>query len=153
MQNPSTISPTIAIVVFPLFFLTIWCGVCFVLSRVSGWNLLSTRFRTDSPFSGETWVWQSARMRWFCNYNHCLTFGSDRSGLYMAIMFIFRLGSPPLLIPWPEVTIGRRRTVLFFPFVELRIGREEGVPLLLSARLAESLRSAAGPSWPIEPVC
>ncbi len=152
MQTSPPISPASAIVIVPLFFVTIWCTVCFVLSRVSGWSLLANRFRTDSRFSGRIWGWQSARMRWGCNYNNCLTFGSDPSGLYLSIMFLFRLGSPSLLIPWPEVTVWSRRKFLFFRFVELRLGREEQVPLMMREKLADALRSAAGSGWPIEPV-
>jgi hypothetical protein len=68
------------------------------------------------------------------------------------MMFIFRIASPPLLIPWPEVTVWRRRQFLFFRFVEFRLGREEQVPLVIREKLADSLRAAAGTSWPIEPV-
>src|SRR5260370_31987676 len=38
-------------------------------------------------------------------HNRCLSFGVDPSGLYLSIMFLFRIGSPSLLIPWPEVTV------------------------------------------------
>jgi len=152
MQTSPPISPATALVVFPLFFVTLWCTVCFAISRISGWALLANRFRADFRRSERTCTWQSARMRWGCNYNRCLTFGADPSGLYLSIMFLFRIGSPSLLIPWPEVTVWKRRSFLFFRFVELRLGREEQVPLLIRERLAESLRSAAGSSWPVEPV-
>jgi hypothetical protein len=152
MQTSPPINPATAAVVFPIFFVILWCTICLVLSRASGWALLARRFRADSRFLGQTWGWQSARMRALSNYNHCLTIGSDVSGLYMSIMFLFRLGSPPLLIPWIEVTLWRRRKILFFRFVELRLGSEEQVPLLLRETLAESLQSAAGSAWPVEPV-
>ena len=152
MHTYSPLAIPAAVVIFALFFATVWCAALFVISRVSGWALLANRFRTDSPFPGKTWGWQSARLRWGSNYNNCLTVGSDPSGLYLSLMFIFRISSPPLLIPWPEVTVWRRRQFLFFRFVEFRLGREEQVPLLMREKLADSLRSAAGPSWPIEPV-
>lgn len=153
MQTSPLISSASALlIIVPLFFVTIWCTICFVLSRVSGWSLLAKRFRADSRFPGRIWGWQSARMRWGCNYNNCLTFGSAPSGLYLSIMFLFRIGAPSLLIPWPEVTFWRRRKFLFFRFVELRLGREEQVPLMMRARLADALKSAAGSNWPVEPV-
>ncbi len=152
MASSSPINPATFAFVFPLFFVTVWCTICFVLSRVSGWALLARRFRTDSRFLGQTWGWQSARMRWGCNYNHCLTFGSDPSGLYMSIVFLLRIGSPPLLIPWAEVTVWRRRKILFFQFVELRLGSEEQVRLLVRAGLADYLKPGAGAGWPVEPI-
>ena len=152
MQTSPPMSPATAIVIFPLFFVTLWCVVCFTLSRISGWALLANRFRADSRRPERTWAWQSARMRWGCNYNRCLNFGADPSGLYLSIMFLFRIGLPSLLIPWPEITVWKRRSFLFFRFVELRLGREEQVPLLIRERLAEFLRTAAGTNWPVEPV-
>jgi hypothetical protein len=152
MQTSLPLVIPTAVVLFVLFFVTVWCAALIAVSRVSGWALLATRFRTDSPFPGQTWTWQSARLRWGCNYNNCITLGSDPSGLYLSMMFLFSMGSPPLLIPWSEVTIWRRRQILFFRFVELRLGREQQVPLVIREKLADSLRSAAGTSWPIEPV-
>jgi len=145
-------NPATAIAVVPLFIVALWTTVGFLISRISGWALLAERFRTDSRFPGPTWGWQSARMRWGCNYNNCLTIGSDPSGLYLSMMFLFRIGSPALLVPWPEVIVWRRRTVLFFQFVEFRLGREEQVPFMIRKKLADSLQSAAGSSWPVEPV-
>jgi len=116
MQTSPPMSPATAIVIFPLFFVTLWCVVCFTLSRISGWALLANRFRADSRRPERTWTWQSARMRWGCNYNRCLNFGADPSGLYLSIMFLFRIGSPSLLVPWPEITVWKRRSFLFFRF-------------------------------------
>jgi hypothetical protein len=152
MHSSPPISSASAVILFLIFFVTLWCAIAFCVSRISGWALLAKRFRMDLTFPGQTWGWQSARMRWGCNYNHCLSFGADPSGLYLSIMFLFRVGAPPLLIPWPEVTVWRRRKVLFFRFVEFRLGREEQVPLMMRARLADSLQSAAGPNWPVEPI-
>ena len=152
MQTPSPPAIATGIVLFALFFVAVWCAALFAVSRVSGWALLANRFRTDSTFPGPTWTWQSARLRWGCNYNNCLTLGSDPSGLYLSMMFIFSIGAPPLLVPWPEVTIVRRRQILFFRFVELRLGREEQVPMLIRENAADRIRSAAATSWPIEPV-
>ena len=152
MQTPSPVTITSAIVIFVLFFVALWCTIVFMIGRISGWALLAKRFRTDSRFPGQLWTWQSARFRWGCNFNNCLTVGGDPSGLYLSMLFLFRIGSPPLLIPWQEVTIRQRRTVLFFQFVELRLGREEQIPFAIREKLADSLRSAAGSSWPIEPI-
>lgn len=152
MQPSSPVIVTGAILIFVLFFVTLWCAVIFLIGRISGWALLAKRFRSDTRFSGQLWTWQSARFRWGCNFNNCITVGGDPSGLYLSMLFLFRIGSPPLLIPWQEVTIRQRRTTLFFQFVELQLGREEQIPFTIREKLADSLRSAAGSSWPIEPI-
>ncbi len=91
-------------------------------------------------------------MRWGANYNNCLTIGVDTAGLYLSPLFFFRIGHPPLFIPWTEISLRGRRKILFIEFVELKLGREERIPFLIRASLAEQIRSAAGFSWPVEAV-
>jgi hypothetical protein len=92
-------------------------------------------------------------MRWHTNYGNCLTFGADFSGFYLSILFLFRLWHPPLFLPWQEVSVRRRFKVLFFfRYVELRLGREEQIPITIGEDLAGRLRAAAGANWPIEAI-
>ena len=153
MQNYISHHPLVLVPFLPFFFATFWCAIVFLISRVSGWALLARRFHLQFAFTGPTWRWQSARMRWLANYNNCLTVGSDPSGLCLSTFFLFRAGHAPLLIPWPEISIYRRRKVLFAAYVELRLGREEQVPFTIYGKLADRVRAAAGASWPMEPIC
>ncbi len=89
-------------------------------------------------------------MRWGANYNNCLTIGADPSGLYLTLLFLFRIGHPPLFIPWSEISFRNRRTILFFEFVELSLGREEQIPFLIRTFLGNQIQAAAGSSWPVE---
>ncbi len=91
-------------------------------------------------------------MRWSTRYGNCLTVGADPAGLYLATFFLLRIGHPPLLLPWQEVSIRRRGKVLFTRYVQLQLGREEQIPLKINGRLADRIQSAAGQSWPVEPV-
>jgi len=51
--------PLALLVLIPLYVaLVMW-----IISRLSGWNLLVRRFRVSEAFYGETWSWQSARFR------------------------------------------------------------------------------------------
>ncbi len=89
-------------------------------------------------------------MRWGTNYNNCLVIAADPTGLYLATVFFFRIGHPPLFIPWTEISFLSRRKILFVEFVEFRLGREEQVPLLIRAGLADQIRAAAASSWPVQ---
>ena len=149
-MNNNTVLPFV--LVFPVFFVALWCGIIYLISQISGWALLARRFRSTSPFTGPTWRWQSCRMRWSSHYGNCLTVGSDPTGLFLDILFLFRIGHPPLLIPWAEVSVRRRSQILFWSYVDLRLGREEQVPLQISAKLADRLRTPTGVNWPLEPV-
>jgi hypothetical protein len=91
-------------------------------------------------------------MRFYVHFGNCLTVGADESGLYLAVFPIFRIAHPPLLVPWPEVAVISGKSGLIFKKRELRLGRQESIPLRISASLAESLREAAGDAWPLESV-
>jgi hypothetical protein len=41
--------------------------VLLVISRIGGWNLLARRFTSREAFYGQTWGWQSAQFRGWCN--------------------------------------------------------------------------------------
>jgi hypothetical protein len=144
-QHQTTFWP----IVFPLYFGALWCLVCALLSYIGGWTPLAKRFRWQSAFVGDRWRFQSGQMRWHVNYGNCLTVGGNAQGLYLAVLPLFRFRQPPLLIPWEEVTVARRR-FLFLQWVRFELGRELHIPLLVRPRLAERLRVAAGDRWPVE---
>ena len=91
-------------------------------------------------------------MRWGANYKSCLTIGADPAGLHLSPLFFFRIGHPPLFIPWTEIVFRSRRKILFIEFVELELGREEQIPFMIRAGLADQIRPAAASSWPVEVV-
>lgn len=136
--------------IFPILFLAVWCFVGLLVARMSGWTILARRFRLESSFPGPTWSWQRAQMRYAAGYNGCLTVGADPSGLYLSTMFFFRIGHPPLLLPWHEVSLRRRGKMLFVRYVELSLGREEQIPFRINGTLADRIQAAAGTNWPVE---
>jgi len=73
----------------------------------------------------------------------------DKDGLYLAVLFLFRFRHPPLLIPWSDIKV-RRRKGWIFEYVTLTMGREIEIPLKIRKSLAAKLRAAAGASWPVE---
>jgi len=138
----------------PLFFAALivlaialfWSFVVRMVSLASGWRLLGRRFRTEQPFMGAKWNWQSAAMR-FTRYNNCLTVGADPMGIFLRTMFMFRPGHPALFVPWTEIGVSSRSTI-FGQYPQLRLGSSEQIPLTINATLASRLKSAAGSSWP-----
>jgi len=143
MQNWLDDHPEAFYVVFPAYFLILWLLVSAIISYVGGWTTLATQFRLKQPFAGPRWSWQSGQMRWFAGYHNCLTVGGSPEGLYLAIMPLFRFRHPPLLIPWAEITVTRRR-LLFFHVVQFSLGCELDVPLCVRPKLAGKLQHAAG---------
>lgn len=114
---------------------------------------LSLRFRDIGEFHSYQWPFQSVQMRTLWgNYNNCVNFGADQTGLYMAVFPLFRFGHPPLFIPWSEIQVVSGNQGLIFKKRKLLLGRQELIPLLVSSSLAEKLQEAAGQAWPIETI-
>jgi hypothetical protein len=141
----------------PLFlvlqFMALWALVSYIIGRLSGWVLLSRRFRGTGAFYSYQWPFQSARMRTLLgNYNNCASFGADEAGLYMAVFPLFRIGHAPLFVPWSEIQVASGNRGLVFKKRKLLLGRQELIPLLVSVSLAEKLKEAAGQGWPVESI-
>ncbi len=92
---------------------------------------------------------QSGQMRWLANYNNVLTIGVSPQGLYLASMFLFRFMHPPLLVPWSEIKV-RRKKGWVFEYVIFTMGHELGIPLRIREKLGAKLRESAGNCWPVE---
>ena len=83
-------------------------------------------------------------MRWLSHYGNCLNVGADATGLHLSVLFLFRVGHPPLLVPWGEISVAKRRNFWFFRRVTLLLGREEQIPVVIGRRLADRIQAAAG---------
>ena len=137
------------VVIFPVYFLTLWLLVSATISLVGGWFSLAKVYRLRVPFNGAKWGMQRAQMRWWVNYKNVLTIGVSQEGLYLAVVSLFRFMHPPLLVPWSEVRV-RRSKGWFFEYVTFTIGHELTIPLRIRGNLAVKLQSAAGNHWPVE---
>jgi hypothetical protein len=91
-------------------------------------------------------------MRGIGGYHNCLTVGANPDGLYLAALFLFRVGHPPLFVPRTDVSGMRRGKWFLFRYVELRLGRERSIPFCITEGLADRLKQAAGKTWPIESI-
>jgi hypothetical protein len=125
--------------VFPLFFVAVWALIGLLISRLSSWSVLASAYRLEGDFQGEKWGWQSGTFRLGTRFNRSITIGCNERGLYLAVTFFLRPFHPALLIPWHQIS-ARPKNHFGFEYVELTLGREERIPLLLRAHVAERLR-------------
>ena len=102
----SQILLTLAIViVFPIFFGVLWSGICYLIGAIGGWQKLATKYETakdtivDQKFTGEYGQFGVSR------YKFTLTVGFTNAGIFFANNPFFRIGHPPLLIPWSAIKI------------------------------------------------
>jgi len=118
----------------PIFFIGLWVVVCFLIAVIGGWSSLAKHYQSQTDFSGKKWHFQSGRLG-LSNYSSCLTIGSNYHGLYLAVFPLFRVGHPPLLIPWSDITTAEHKGWLFsyrdfafakVPSIKLRVLRRLG---------------------------
>jgi hypothetical protein len=107
-----------------LFFPVLWIAISGVLSLLSGWSSLATRFRANAPGGGETFGWVSGAMgfRFFpVNYGHCLRVTSNPTGMGLSVLLPFRAFCPPLFIPWREVESVENGRIFFASYAVIRL--------------------------------
>jgi hypothetical protein len=120
-------------------FLVGWAGVSYLLSKFGGWSRLAEYYRFESDFAGERWKHQSASMRLGVNYNNVLTIGVSSTGVLLEVLFLFRVGHPPLFIPWSDI---RKDGDASKPFGQwLVISRAPTVPLKIRNTLIERIEA------------
>jgi hypothetical protein len=142
--------PGLSAAIFSAYAVGLWCLVVAIVSFVGGWFRLSRKFRLVGSFDGVSEGLQSGQMRWLTHYGSCLRLGTNRDGLYLAVLFLFRFMHPPLLVPWSEIKVRRKKRWLFGEYVTFTMGSDLGIPLRISGRSASMLRDAAGVHWPQE---
>lgn len=116
--------------------------VCFLISVFSGWHSLSSRFWAQSEPYGETYsagpYFYTVHMRYWVHYNNVVSITAATDALYLSVMFSFRVGHPPLRIPWNEIRLSRTRR-LWWRYVVLTLGDQEHIPMRISQRMARNL--------------
>lgn len=88
-------------------------------------------------------------MRMGTNYGSCLIVGVNPEGIRLSVLFLFRIGHPPLFIHWPEVSMREKRFLFFFKQVELRFAKCSSIPFVISRRLMNKISDALGGINPI----
>jgi hypothetical protein len=126
-------------------FIVLWCFQSYLSSVISGWHALIPRFRCSSEYLGETVTIRrfplEICMRFRMDYTNVVQLAGDEDGLHLSVFFPFRIGHPPLLIPWHEIH-EQRIDGFWRSYVLLTLGRTERVPMRLSKRLADSIKEA-----------
>lgn len=121
----------------------LWLAGCFLFSKVTGWSELGVRYRFRGRFRGRRFPMQSVRMRWMMNYSNCVTLGANESGLYVAMLVLFRPFHPTLLIPWAELTVSTETDPFGLQFVVFQPKGAPNITLAVSARVAGELCAQA----------
>lgn len=95
-----------AAVWFPAAFVLAWIGVSVLLSVMSGWHQLASRFRATSAIEGQRYRFSSLSLgagAFPMSYRNCIFVTVGRSGFLMSVLFLYRAYHPPIFVPWSAV--------------------------------------------------
>ncbi|MFZ1941210.1 MAG: hypothetical protein WBA18_22845 [Terracidiphilus sp.] len=127
---------------FVIGFVALWCAICYLISFLTGWRALVQRFTKSSEPLGETHTagpfFYTVYMRFWSHYSSVIRITSASDALYLSVLFPFRIGHPPLRIPWDEIKLNRARRY-FIAKIELTLGNQEKIPMRISPRMARNL--------------
>ena len=102
----SFLNESYAAVWFPAVFALAWVGATVLLSVMSGWHQLASRFRATSPIEGERCRFASLSLgtgAFPMSYRNCIFVTVGRSGFVMSVLFLYRMFHPPIYVPWSAV--------------------------------------------------
>jgi hypothetical protein len=132
-MNLETVLPFL----FPVFFIGLWAFVLFLVALLSGWSRLAQAYQAHTRFEGEIWRFRTGHFGW-ARYNGCLTVGANYEGLYLAVFPLFRIGHPPLFIPWYDITTAEKKGFLS-SYLEFKFARAPSVTLHIHRSLGEAI--------------
>jgi hypothetical protein len=119
-----------------------WCVTSYLIGFMSGWRALARRFRAQSQPYGSVKTagpfFYTVYMRYWGHYSSLIRLTATSDALYASVLLPFRIGHPPLCIPWNEINIVKTRR-LFSTMVVLTLGHEEQIPMRISVRMARNL--------------
>jgi len=129
-------------VFFGMFIVSMWILALFTIARITGWSRLAEQYRTWAP--PETNVMRAVRAYWanVMITGNIYTLACNRQGLYLAVLFPFRFGHPPLLIPWNEIKTRRIKGFLSRR-VQLEFGNKLSRPFEIFENTAEKIKQCS----------
>lgn len=123
-----------------------WCVLIFSISLASGWSSLAEVYSAPGPFHGTRRRFRSIRLGTIWNYNNSVTVGTNADGLYLALMFPFRAGHPPLFIPWGDVSATVAKGWVF-TYLDFRFAKVPSVRIRVLEALGRQIAADANQSW------
>ncbi|MGH8050326.1 MAG: hypothetical protein ACREPB_06695 [Arenimonas sp.] len=103
----------------------LWIGITAFLSLISGWHNLSSTFCRSETATGEVFNGVSGTIgrKYFpVNYSNCLSITVTPQGFYIRLLFIFRILSPQLYLPWQKIeSVTEHKYFFLFPYTRIVI--------------------------------
>lgn len=125
----------------PLLFIGMWCAICLLLSATGGWRRLAANYSAQGQPKGQRYSYQSGQVG-LVSYSNILTIYTSPEGLHLSVWLIFRLGHPPLFIPWTAVHNATTKWILWIELVKFEVGAPKVATIQLSKKIFEIFSSS-----------
>ncbi|NJN71712.1 MAG: hypothetical protein HC799_02285 [Limnothrix sp. RL_2_0] len=109
------------IIVFLIFFVSLWWLVLFLLTKLSGWDKLAERYGDRQPFQGQIFHFCSAYIG-PVRYKSAIDIGISEAGIHLNPFIIFRLSYPPVLIPWHQISDFEEKSFWLMKYYVFNVG-------------------------------
>ncbi|MFN8348906.1 MAG: hypothetical protein U0X91_28155 [Spirosomataceae bacterium] len=121
---------------FLVFFPLLWLGIIYIVSHFSGWHFLAGRYQAEPMKEGfYRGVYGRIGM---ANYNGVLRVAFTEKGMYLHVMPLFKIGHPPLLLPWSQLKDWREVHSFFQHAVKCNI---DGISIALPHKYFGTIQS------------
>jgi hypothetical protein len=120
----------------PLVFAAMWTAISWLISRIGGWHRVAAAHPAHGTPTGRRFGWQSGRFG-VASYNHVLTVHSGAEGLHLAVNPMFRIGHPPIFLPWTLIRNAQRRRFFFVDTIRFDVGAPSRAGVVLPAAVFE----------------
>ena len=77
---------------------------------------------------------------------NCVNVALDEKGMYFHLFILFRLGNPPIFVPWSDIGATDSK-FLFFDTVKLSFKKTSWISFQFYKRTADKFIVAAGTHW------
>ncbi|MBT3338991.1 MAG: hypothetical protein HN855_09365 [Anaerolineae bacterium] len=119
-------------------FLTFWSFVVWLIAVIGGWSRLAKHYQDFDNYYGRKLRGKSGRFGG-TSYSGVLIFGADFTGMYLAVNFFFRIGHPPLFIPWNDIQMEEHQRI-FMSYTTLTFAQVPNVKLTVPSRVMAQVR-------------
>ena len=143
LENEVIFIPLI-IIIFLVFFTALWSFIAFITSRIWGWHAMSKHYTGDLSYVNESLRFRSARFGWG-SYSGVLTFSVNDEELGISVLFLYRVGHPPLKIPFEEINAYEKTVIL--PEVHMTFAQTPERVIKIPRRVADAIEAASGGNW------
>ena len=128
---------------FLITFPVMWCGIVWLMAHLGGWARLGQHYGTHQTPRGESFRYQSGMIGWI-SYRGILQVHDANDGVFLSMPWPFRVGHPPLFIPWTAMHDASELQLLWMRFVRFAVGSPAMVRMRLPAKVFDAVEAGHG---------